>query len=429
MPKEGKRAPQETRKQSVRRAREQRQERMLYYVLGGIAAVVLIVIGIGYYQENIGKLNAPIAVVNGKAISVREYQQALRLNGTSLLGQLNQLNQNLAQMKTDPSLSFLQDYLLQQYNQIVTQLIGLPRTQLDQIIDDELIRQEAVKRGITVSADEIDEEIEQQFGYARATRTPTVGPSPTATNTATPTRTPTITPTFTPSPAPTGTITPTTPTLTPTPGRTSEPGPTVTPMTLQGFQDQKKKYLDSLSKNAQISESEFRRLIEALLLRQKLQAEIAKTVPTSEEQVQARHILLKTMEEANAVQERLKKGEDFAKLAKELSQDPGSKEQGGELGWFGRGQMVKEFEEAAFTLQPNQISQPISTTFGVHILQVTARDPKRTLDPSALSAKQNLEFSNWLQKIRIEAKIERYFQEQFIPRELANAIRQITSQQ
>ena len=429
MPKEGKRAPQETRKQSVRRAREQRQERMLYYVLGGIAAVVLIVIGIGYYQENIGKLNAPIAVVNGKAISVREYQQALRLNGTSLLGQLNQLNQNLAQMKTDPSLSFLQDYLLQQYNQIVTQLIGLPRTQLDQIIDDELIRQEAVKRGITVSADEIDEEIEQQFGYARATRTPTVGPSPTATNTATPTRTPTITPTFTPSPAPTGTITPTTPTLTPTPGPTSEPGPTVTPMTLQGFHDQKKKYLDSLSKNAQISESEFRRLIEALLLRQKLQAEIAKTVPTSEEQVQARHILLKTMEEANAVQERLKKGEDFAKLAKELSQDPGSKEQGGELGWFGRGQMVKEFEEAAFTLQPNQISQQISTTFGVHILQVTARDPKRTLDPSALSAKQNLEFSNWLQKIRIEAKIERYFQEQFIPHELANAIRQITSQQ
>ncbi|MBI5653351.1 MAG: peptidylprolyl isomerase [Chloroflexi bacterium] len=429
MPKDGKRALQETRKQSVRRAREQRQERILYYVLGGIAAVVLIVIGIGYYQENIGKLNAPIAVVNGKEISARAYQQSMRLTGGSLLSQLDQINQNLAQMQTDASLAFLRDYLVQQQNQVVSQLVGLPRTQLEQIIDDELIRQAATQRGITISAEEIDEEIEQQFGYARATRTPTAGPSPTATNTATPTRTPTITPTATPSPSPTGTITPTTPTVTPTPAPTSEPGPTPTPMTLQGFQDQKKKYLDSLSKNAQVSESEFRRLIETLLLRQKLQAEISKTVPTVEEQIEARHILLKTMDEAIAVQERLKKGEDFTKLAQELSQDPGSKASGGDLGWFGRGQMVKEFEDAAFALQPNQISQPISTTFGVHILQVVTRDPNRALDPSALSAKQNVEFSNWLQKVRGEAKVERYFQQQFVPKEIANAIAQITSGQ
>lgn len=103
----------------------------------------------------------------------------------------------------------------------------------------------------------------------------------------------------------------------------------------------------------------------------------------TEEQVRARHILLRTdqrtVEEARALLEqarqRVAQGEDFAALATEMSEDTGTKTQGGDLGFFGRGRMVPEFEEAAFSTQPGQLAGPIETPFGVHLLQVMEKLP------------------------------------------------------
>jgi parvulin-like peptidyl-prolyl isomerase len=78
---------------------------------------------------------------------------------------------------------------------------------------------------------------------------------------------------------------------------------------------------------------------------------------------------------AEEVLKRVKAGEDFAKLAKEFSTDPGSKEKGGDLGWFGHGQMVPEFDKAAFALQPGQVSEIVESQFGFHIIKV---DEKKT---------------------------------------------------
>lgn len=78
---------------------------------------------------------------------------------------------------------------------------------------------------------------------------------------------------------------------------------------------------------------------------------------------------------AEDVLKRVKAGEDFAKLAKEFSTDPGSKDKGGDLGWFGRGQMVPEFDKAAFALQPGQVSEIVESQFGFHIIKV---DEKKT---------------------------------------------------
>ena len=73
--------------------------------------------------------------------------------------------------------------------------------------------------------------------------------------------------------------------------------------------------------------------------------------------------------EALAVLERIKNGEKFGKLAKELSIDSGSAKRDGNLGYFGRGKMVKEFENAAFNLQAGQISEPVKTQYGYHVIK------------------------------------------------------------
>lgn len=80
------------------------------------------------------------------------------------------------------------------------------------------------------------------------------------------------------------------------------------------------------------------------------------------------HVLVKTEKEVNAVLERIKKGEKFSAIAKDVSMCP-SKKRGGDLGTFGRGQMVKEFEKAAFALDKGQISGIVKTQFGYHIIK------------------------------------------------------------
>ncbi len=84
--------------------------------------------------------------------------------------------------------------------------------------------------------------------------------------------------------------------------------------------------------------------------------------------VHCAHILVKTEKEVNAILERLKKGEKFSKIAKDISLCP-SKKRGGDLGTFGRGQMVKEFENAAFALEKGEISSVVKTKFGYHIIK------------------------------------------------------------
>ena len=99
-----------------------------------------------------------------------------------------------------------------------------------------------------------------------------------------------------------------------------------------------------------------------------------------EQEIRARHILVGTVEEANDLVERLKKGEEFAALAKEKSKDASA--EGGDLGFFAKGQMVKPFEEAAFALDVGEVSEPVQTQFGWHIIKVEEKrdQPLPTFD-------------------------------------------------
>ncbi|MEF3366133.1 peptidylprolyl isomerase [Methylocystis sp. 9N] len=129
-----------------------------------------------------------------------------------------------------------------------------------------------------------------------------------------------------------------------------------------------------------------------------------------ETEYHAHHILVPTEEEAKAALKRVKGGEDFAKVATELSKDPGAK--GGDLGWFTTDRMVPEFGEAAAKLQPGQISDPVKTQFGWHVIKLDEKRPKvfppldQVKDQVARYVVQKAQ-SELVMQLREGAKIER----------------------
>ena len=147
----------------------------------------------------------------------------------------------------------------------------------------------------------------------------------------------------------------------------------------------------------------------------------------SSEQVRARHILIQVDKNApmntksaaltkiKKIQKELKGGADFADLAKKYSEDPGSKQRGGDLGYFTKGDMVPEFEKAAFTLNVGQVSEPVLTDFGYHLIRVEERkaSKKLTYEEVENDLKQYLfqrsaqtRYEGWLKDLRAKATIK-----------------------
>jgi len=131
-----------------------------------------------------------------------------------------------------------------------------------------------------------------------------------------------------------------------------------------------------------------------------------------EEEIHARHVLVENEDDAKKIAARLKGGEDFAKVAAEVSKDPGSKAEGGDLGWFAKDRMVAPFAEAAFKLPVGQVSDPVKTQFGWHVIKVEEKrtkpvpgfdEMKEQVDQYlARKAQQDM-----ILKLRESAKIER----------------------
>ena len=144
-----------------------------------------------------------------------------------------------------------------------------------------------------------------------------------------------------------------------------------------------------------------------------------------EQEVHARHILIRAAagdekaskaaeDKIKAIIARLKKGEDFETVAKEVTEDPSGKANGGDLGYFSKEQMVPEFSNVAFKLEKGQISEPVKTQFGWHVLKVEDKRVKPT--PKFEEVKPQIEQyvtrkaqAELVQKLRAEAKIEKMY--------------------
>ncbi|MCM3440130.1 peptidylprolyl isomerase [Metabacillus halosaccharovorans] len=137
-------------------------------------------------------------------------------------------------------------------------------------------------------------------------------------------------------------------------------------------------------------------------------------------QVKASHILVEDEETAKEVKEKLDNGEDFAELAKEYSTDTASAESGGDLGFFGEGSMVAEFEEAAFSMKVDEISDPVKSDYGYHIIKVTDTQEaaeanfeksKEEIKGILLDEKMTTEYPTWLEEKQKEYDVKNYLSE------------------
>lgn len=400
-----------TKKHVARLERERRQVALVRTVALAMIGVVALLLGYGYLDITYLQLQKPVVEVNGEKIPVREFQERVQLQRVNLVNVYQQYQFFQQQFGMDVSQQIQEiEFYLQNPEALGQQVV-------DQLIDEALIRQEAEKRGITVSEAELEQAIQEAYRYfPNGTATPTVTPTafeyPTLTSrqltlypsTATPTRAPTFTPEPTTTPDPSVTPTATFTAAPPTPTFVPEAATaTSTPYTLEGFQEQYQTSLTEFQAYG-ISEEVLRSVYRNNLLRSKLQEAIAADLPTSEEQVWARHILVDTEAEAKTVYELLKKGSDFATLARERSKDTGSASQGGDLGWFGKGVMVAEFEQVAFTLLIGEISEPVKSQFGYHIIQVLGRQ-ELPLSASQLQQNRDNAITEWLATAREQATI------------------------
>ena len=132
---------------------------------------------------------------------------------------------------------------------------------------------------------------------------------------------------------------------------------------------------------------------------------------SGEQEVHARHILVETEDEAKAIEDELKKGADFAELAKKKSKDPGASD-GGDLGFFTKDQMVPEFSNVAFSLEPGKISDPVKSQFGWHIIKVEEKRSRKAPDFDQVKAQIETYVTRkaqaeYVAKLRESAKVER----------------------
>ena len=337
-----KRPDQLNKKQLSRSRREKQQLRWVWISVGALAAIVIALVAVGLISQN----TRTMAVVNGEPIKVSDYQKRVRYYYYSLGPDVFEGSE--------------QD----QPNQVY-QLVA------DQLVEEALIWQEAKKRDVTATDQEIQIEMEETwFQHYRDPPAPPPTPTTDPEATATPEGTP--------------------------------PDPTATPDTQETYDTNYQLFVDNVLKPARLNESYLRQLVEVSVLRQKLEQTVEITAPTEEDQIlfryagaadaddamatiasfqagvreeaHARHILVETREEAETILKQLGEGGDFAAIAAELSTDTSNKDDGGDLGWFARGRMVEAFDQVAFESPIGLHPEPVETEFGFHVIDVLGRE-------------------------------------------------------
>ncbi|PJF28040.1 MAG: hypothetical protein CUN52_13705 [Phototrophicales bacterium] len=393
------------------RSRAEREAEIQRRVLIGTTvavALVLVLLAVAFVIDQIITPTRVVASVFGENITVREFQERVRIerviDNQRILNDLSFYVNSGFFSDENEALNFL----YQQDPNFRNLIDGFSADDqyglrvINALIEDRIVRREADARGITVTDEQIDEQIRRLFRY---TPPETTDPE----STPEPEVTPTITPTPFVSPTPSNTPVPTETTPTPTPQFT--PAPTITPLpTLtadeqaQAFNDDVEQFYRRMSRDAGVSRERVREYFEMLALREALAREMFGTRETLV-WANTRHIVVATEEAARDIYEALLNGESFATLAAARGTD-GTAQRGGELGWLNTESGIDEtFGEQARNAVIGEIVPPFQSAFGWHVMQVRDRE-EREASTDEIDAVLQTKMSEWVTETRQNTNYE-----------------------
>lgn len=420
----------------TRAEKDRIRSRIAFLVLTAAIVSVLGLLGYGVLYEHVYLPGLPVVQVGSDRIALSEYAPRLRFERNRLLLRAQTLRAQIGgpiASADEDSQKAIRDLLQKQYNSLLEQTGRLPEKLQEDLVKEILIRKESDERGLSATEGEIELRVKEIIGYPVPAATPLPSSTPIRTVTGTaqitrvadgegvgvgvPSRTsgsgtgppgPQTTPMTTSVPVQTAAVLAVTEVVGPsavasvarsvpiTP--TSRPLPTETPLP---FPTYLARYNEVVGTDVKL----IRSVAEGQVLRDKLNEALAQA-PKKQEQVRARHILVPDKTVADTVVQRLDAGEDFASLAAELSIDTGTKDKGGDLGFFPRGVMVPAFEEAAFSLPIGATSPPVNSQFGYHIIRIEERASQRDVPLHQLQIIQAGALNRWLEKETSAADIK-----------------------
>ena len=396
-----------TRMQVSRYERERRMQQLI--VLGSVAlgVVTVALIAAALVQIFVIEPQRVVASVGGQAITVQQLQKRMRYDQAQLVDRVNLFSQQIAQLgrSDDPSGQLLQQLYQQQLQQLISQgdAEQIAQNSLNAAIDDLLIRQEATRRGITVTPEDVTEELETSFGLYRKTLTPFPTYTPVTPDTPAPTATGEVTaaagvsPTVTP--APTAVLPTATPRLQPT-SITEGDYQLLLQNTLAGYQ------------TLGITEQDLRELIAGSLYRERLQAAFAEETPKVAPHYSFDYVRFNSLEDAQKAASRLAASElDFKTLISQTNAitQPAPIGSGASRTLLSQPSVRSQFgAQVVEQLATAPLGAPtgiITSSFGdFYILLPLARED-RPLSESELESEQERAFSDWLNNARADANL------------------------
>lgn len=328
----------------ARAERERRQSRVLTITMSFVGVVVAILVGIGMYQEYVVQPNLAAITVNGNEISITEYRGEFLLSRS------------------------------QQQRGEEQDLFTIAESVTSRLTSMMLVEQEMQSRGIFISEDEVQDAIYKMFGFDPDA---SVDDASIATDGA-------------------------------DEDDTLTPLPTPTAYTRAMFDENFQNLLAGLDEFG-ADEAAIRGTLRRELYMEAFIDSIRADIPVIMDQVQANHIMIADEETALEIITRLEAGDEWAMLVNEYSLDEGSKENDGSLGWFHYEHMVSAFADnafadTAFATPIGEISAPVQTNFGWHIIQVVAHE-ERVMDPAIMENEVWTAYNQWISQALQDAEI------------------------
>ena len=371
----------------AQKEKEDLQKRIIIISTIAVLAVVFGLIIYGVLDRYVFIPKQTVLSLEGETIKADEFDQQVRWQRQSRIAEIEQILVTFQQLGGTPEIfAYFEDQLMLSVTQL-EQPILIGQEVLQTLSQSLILRVEAEKLGIEIDDAQVDRELQEAFGYyADGTPTPAV---------------------TLPPPEPTATAEESDDSQSSDDG---SPDPTATPLlvpteyTEELFLSNYQGFVDSVKSDG-IKEETIREIIYMTILRREVREVVTSDVDQSQEQVWIQHILVGDEETALEVLDRLAEDDSFDDLAAEYSLDQSNADIGGDLGWFGLGQMVEPFEEAAFALEIDEISDPVETDFGWHILKSNGKED-RQLDSNAYEALRDQAFYEWLLEKELEYQVE-----------------------